>query len=109
MSDQCVRSTTDAQLDALSDGRRRRLLFALLESEDGTERLTPIADGGDPGPDEEFRLSMKHVHLPKLVDLGYVDWDREAETVTRGPRFDELRPLLKLLYAHERGPALADA
>jgi len=102
-------TTTDVQLDAVAVKQRRRLLFALLECDEGSEQFALVPDGGRFDPDEEFRLSMKHVHLPKLADLGYVDWDRESDTVTRGPQFDAVEPLLEVLYAHERGQPLCNA
>ena len=84
---------------ALADRQRRRLLLALLES-------NPQADGSvasqtDGGVDElDPALRMYHVHLPKLADYGFVEWDREAGEVTRGSRFAEIEPLLELLDDH---------
>jgi len=40
---------------------------------------------------------MYHVHLPKLDDIGVVDWDREADTIRRGPNFAETEPILDVL------------
>ncbi|WP_177209108.1 hypothetical protein [Natronobacterium haloterrestre] len=42
-------------------------------------------------------IEKRHVHLPKLVDYGYIEWDREAAVITKGPEFDEIRPLLEFL------------
>ncbi|MBV0923961.1 hypothetical protein KTS45_07065 [Halomicroarcula limicola] len=44
---------------------------------------------------------MHHVHLPKLADHGFIEWDRESDEIRRGPNFDRARPLLELLVAHE--------
>lgn len=85
----------DEQFDALRNARRRRLLLDV-------ERSNPRANGGsfDPSRDTEDLIVLRHVHLPKLEAYGYVSWDREANEVARGPRFDEIRPLLGFLHEH---------
>jgi len=40
---------------------------------------------------------MQHVHLPKLADHGFIDWDQDTQRVTKGPQFDEIEPLLTVL------------
>ncbi|ELY68477.1 hypothetical protein C489_07240 [Natrinema versiforme JCM 10478] len=42
-------------------------------------------------------LKRQHVHLPKLDEFGFVDWNPEANTVEAGVRFEEIRPALELL------------
>ncbi|MFC4246600.1 hypothetical protein ACFOZ7_06270 [Natribaculum luteum] len=78
--------------DALSNERRRRVLSAL------SEETTPVdvaelahtvataetADRPRGTPDEhvtQVHTSLHHVHLPKLTDLGLVEYDPDAETV----------------------------
>lgn len=96
----------DRALSALGSRQRRQLLVALLDHDpqsDGetvavSERFDPVTDGGDPArPDIRFA----HVHLPKLTDLGYITWDREAGRVGRGPNWSEIEPLLELLRSHD--------
>ncbi len=81
------------QLDVLSNVHRRRLLFALRDK-------NPQNDGTNAANVEksqrERAILMRHVHLPKLADHGYIDWDQESNRVTKGPQFDEIRPLLTL-------------
>lgn len=48
----------------------------------------------DGSPTDQLMTGYTHVHLPLLEQQGYIDWDRRHHEVTRGPRFDELRPLL---------------
>ncbi|GAA5064720.1 hypothetical protein ACFFQF_17260 [Haladaptatus pallidirubidus] len=50
-------------------------------------------DGGD----QEHKIALHHVHLPRLEDHGIIVWNREAEAVTKGPQFDEIEPLLEVL------------
>lgn len=93
-------SVTDDAFRALENDHRRRLLFALLEH-DGADAL-PVADAV-PARDRggrAVRLELYHVHLPMLEDRGFVAWDRETNSVGRGPNFDAIRPLLELLDRH---------
>jgi hypothetical protein len=114
----------DRALDALSHRYRRRILFAL--SARPTGRLGPISlddlvtDGRDrhrttgdavleerpvlaPVDADEgrsstaVRVELSHVHLPKLADSGYVRWDADAGTVRRGPSFDRVEPIVRIL------------
>ncbi|ELY75168.1 hypothetical protein C487_13492 [Natrinema pallidum DSM 3751] len=52
---------------------------------------------------EEARLltEMKHTHLPLLEDYGFIDWDRDTHEVTKGPNFDDIRPFLEMIVAHQ--------
>lgn len=84
--------------DSLADAQRRRLLFALLE----TEQLPGDATYLDTPPDgilaEEFdRIKRLHVHLPKLNDYGFVEWNPHEGGIGRGPEFEEVRPVLEAL------------
>ena len=100
--------------DALADSRRRQVLVELLTDNpqhvpELSERSQEIAEAdegllqqhlsgspGIPAGDEEL-LRLYYVHLPKLADYGFIEWDRDAHVVTKGPRFDEMKPLLELL------------
>jgi len=44
-------------------------------------------------------LRLHHVHLPKLEAAAFIEWNVDSQTITRGPRFDEIAPLLALLLA----------
>lgn len=46
-------------------------------------------------------IEMTHAHLPKMEELGVIEWDQEDNVVTKGPAFDELRPLLELIDKHQ--------
>ena len=104
----------DHMFDALAAGYRRELLVDLLDQTsqrvsrpdgvssdvDGSndELLRRHLSSGREIPDaDEDTLRAHHVHLPKLADYGYIEWDRNAHRVTRGPRFDEIRPVVELL------------
>lgn len=82
---------------ALADSRRRRLLFALFE----TNPETDPPRGQDSLPDIR-RIEYQHTHLPKLDEHGFIRWTRSANTVERGPHFEEIEPLLEFLDANQR-------
>ncbi|WP_247730255.1 DUF7344 domain-containing protein [Halovivax limisalsi] len=92
----------DRTFDALTHTERRRLLLELLDH--NPRELTYTSDEATGSGTQQAaverepaRIRTHHVHLPKLAEYGYVEWDREADVVTKGPQFDEVRPLLEFL------------
>lgn len=98
-----VRTTVvfDEMVDALADVQRRILMLALLEHNPQDDAPAIIFDSDRDDTAVKRLVTMNHVHLPKLVDLGFIEWDRECHEVTKGANFDEIRPLLELLDDHE--------
>lgn len=106
-------SDVSTLFELLADVHRRRILLTLCRSESiqVPEDVRPPGEGRTPrrqgtGPDrpaideQEARplaLELHHRHLPKLVDAGVVEWDRDAGTVTRGPTFEAFEPALRLV------------
>ncbi|RQH03338.1 hypothetical protein [Natrarchaeobius oligotrophus] len=91
----------DRLFDALADDQRRELLFALLKT-DARSETSPYSDSS---PDETIvvsgdRLQRQHVHLPKLADYGFIEWEGDGNAVERGPQFEAIRPLLEVLHVH---------
>jgi len=87
-------NTFDDCLGVIEHERRREVLVALRKTDD----LPTTAVVGD---DERSGLALIHNHLPALAEEGYIDWDRDAGRIRRGPRFDDVDALLELLRAHE--------
>lgn len=54
-------------------------------------------DDEDP---EVARGELSHAHLPKVADLGYINWDPDAEMVRRGAKFGDVAPVFELLGSH---------
>lgn len=83
----------------LSDTHRRRLLVALLDADPRSDEGLAIPEAVHRGDRERHRLhvEMVHTHCPLLEAAGVIRWDRDANEVQTGPRFEELRPLLELL------------
>jgi len=91
----------DECFKALSNVHRRRLLVNLLDH-------NPQRDSVDIPEDlhkgektvEALQTEFNHVHLPSLVEAGFIRWEREANEVLKGPRFNEIRPVLELMQNH---------
>ena len=97
MSEEAAATSFEACLEALGHVERRRLLLSLLNGTSDEDRAVTLDQLDSDAEDETLKLSMHHVHLPKLEESGFIDADRQQHSVTRGPRFDEIRPLLELL------------
>ncbi|ELY62730.1 DUF7344 domain-containing protein [Natronococcus jeotgali] len=87
----------DEAFRALSNATRRRGLEVLHECDSPIDLdALPDKSGIYEEPSESFEIVLYHNHLPRLDDTGFIDWDREQGTVVKGPRFDEVRPLLNV-------------
>lgn len=93
----------DHAFDALADPDRRQLLFALLTTTPADPTLDPVdpvIDDPTTGDHTATRLQLQHMHLPKLAEMGVIDWDGETDTVAKGPHWDDIAPLLRVLHDH---------
>jgi hypothetical protein len=95
----------DELFEIFSHEHRRRVLVALADHnpQDEDEIVSASIAGENEASDEaleHLRTELHHTHLPKLAEAGFVDWDSDADTVTRGPRFEEVEPLLGLIDDH---------
>ncbi|MDS0281605.1 winged helix-turn-helix domain-containing protein [Haloarcula onubensis] len=93
-------SSSDELFEILSHSVRRRVLTVLVRNEEH-EAFSPEEFAPGNGPFDAFLASLHHVHLPKLAEAGFIRWNRERGTVTGGPRYDEVAPLVTLLLTHE--------
>lgn len=87
----------DRVLSTLSD-RRRRLLLLALACDEGRTASDMIARGKSDA--EDLEVELVHTHLPRLEEEGYIEWDRESGEISKGPRFEEIEPLLELIERH---------
>lgn len=55
---------------------------------------------GDDADLDRLKAELQHIHLPRLAEAGYIDWDAETQTVRRGPNFNEVAPLLQPIDDH---------
>ncbi|APX95258.1 DUF7344 domain-containing protein [Natronorubrum daqingense] len=88
----------DNLFEVLSNVQRRRILFTLVE---GSETVN--LDSPPDSFDERTRstIEQQHVHLPKLADYGFIEWHERDRLVEKGPRFDEIEPLLQYLLSQQ--------
>jgi hypothetical protein len=49
----------------------------------------------------EIASELETILLPMLAEAGFIDWVRESGEIRRGPNFEELRPFLELIEAHQ--------
>ena len=78
--------------DVLSNERRRMVLSILHEQDGGSttardlsERIAEMETGQSPPPRnirQSAYVSLHQTHLPKLDELGIIDYDESAKTVT---------------------------
>lgn len=90
------RSVTLNQLfEALSSPVRRRILMSLRSQsprkvdEFQSEEFRPANTGPT-----SFKIRLDHKYLPYLDDAGFINWNRESNTIMRGPDFVEIQPLM---------------
>jgi hypothetical protein len=78
--------------------RRRRMILLLVNA--GTvETKNDVMVRGSSEP-HESEIALVHNHLPKLEETGYIEWDRDTDEISKGPRFEEIEPLLELIENH---------
>lgn len=58
-----------------------------------------LASSMEVGAVDKALIRLHHVHLPKLAEDGFIEWDRDANLVRKGPQFESLRPILDVIEA----------
>lgn len=86
----------DTQLAVVASAERRQILTALREK--NPRQISEFAHVESSQLTDDTRLRLHHVHLPKLEAHGFITWDPDSQTLTRGPQFDEIEPLLQVLH-----------
>lgn len=89
-----------SQLDALAHRAQRQLLVELLQANPHDDTPVDSDDVEVEDEDVELLLDFQHFHLPELEEKGFVDYDRDTHTVTKGPDFEEIKPVLELIDEH---------
>ncbi|RLM83592.1 ArsR family transcriptional regulator [Halobellus sp. Atlit-38R] len=91
----------DEYFEALANVHRRRILITLLEYNPQRDTVA-VPEDIHQGKKalEALQTEFYHSHLPRLEEAGLIRWNRDTHEVLKGPRFDEIRPLLELLRDH---------
>lgn len=99
-----LRTMNDTAFDALANEHRRTLLVDLLEDnpQDATAYIPVDGDPGGLKTEQRSQSAMYHTHQPKLDEYGYIHWNRDTNEIVKGPRFEELQPLLEAVAPHAR-------
>jgi len=88
-----LRPDVNRIFDTLQDQNRRLVLLLMrhgaVETEADLRRRGTMSD-------DDAGVALSHVHLPKLDDTGYIEWDRDTGAISEGPRFDEVEAFLDL-------------
>ncbi|WP_338756553.1 GAF domain-containing protein (plasmid) [Halobacterium salinarum] len=87
----------NSMMDALKSRPRRAILMTLVEN---TGEVS-IATLERRLPQESTRTQLHHSHLPKLANAGYITWSPDADSISWGPNFSEVEPLVQLLKEYE--------
>lgn len=96
------RLTTDDLFHILSHSYRRQILVSFLEQNSQCNRAqAPINIVSDEMDLEMLETELVHTHLPKLEDMGYIRWNRDTNEINKGPNYEQIEPLLELLYEHQ--------
>lgn len=97
-------TTDDCDLDrclaALACRARRRVVRELVDSPEETFELTDLARESDSNVHLATE-ALHHRHLPKLDQADLIDWDRRTGTVTTGPLFEDVRPLVEAVVTSD--------
>ncbi|MDS0475759.1 ArsR family transcriptional regulator [Natrinema sp. 1APR25-10V2] len=89
-------------LTIVANDYRRCLLLTLLERDRNRERDVRLPDDvaiSGAKRDEQV-AELRHCHLPMLASGDLIEWHQEDNWVAKGSRFDDIEPLLRLLYDH---------
>ncbi len=86
----------DMILDALSNASRRRVLLTIA-SDNPRSQADFIPDEIDAEEETKLAILLQHQHFPYLDNAGFIDWDRDADTIERGSNFQNLRPFLRIV------------
>ena len=90
--------SADRALSVIADSRRRNVLKYLAENGDaaipidelvaGIEDGRPLSGGDNREMDNQIVIELHHTHLPKLDEVGLIDYEKGAGTVRYRPQDD---------------------
>lgn len=95
----------DERLRALGDYHRRCLLYYFLTKDEETATIDELrefelAHIPEAESDDQVTISLYHQWIPKLAEVGFVEFDERSQTV-RYSASESLSSLLDLVKDHE--------
>ncbi|TYT61620.1 hypothetical protein [Natrialba swarupiae] len=81
--------------EALGDQTRRQILLELLDH--NPVEQPEVVTKKDARENEKRELELVHHHLPKLDDMDYIVWNRDKQNIVKGPNWEEIEPIVRLL------------
>ncbi|MDG5778357.1 hypothetical protein VB773_03775 [Haloarculaceae archaeon H-GB2-1] len=86
--------------EILASQERRMIIYSLMDVP--KERRIPLPDAAmtpeSSWDQQRTSTRLRHHHLPKLVDAGYIRWESDPFCVQRGPRFAEVETMFDLIH-----------
>lgn len=83
--------------ESLSHRHRRMVLLLLKHGR--VETKADVIDS-ETVASEGLDIALEHRHLPELTQAGYIEWDRDDGTISKGERFEEIEVFLELIEKH---------
>lgn len=89
---------------ALANQYRQQICLAPMEA--NTQSTADLESANFLGTEDRSdtldvsQAELYHIHIPKLHELGYIDWDRDTGNITKGSNWHEIAPLLHLIHDH---------
>ncbi|WP_313694805.1 DUF7344 domain-containing protein [Halorarum halobium] len=96
--------------DVLSNERRRMLLSVLAEDERSytmnelSERIAERESGVEPAPRDvrqSVYVSLQQTHVPRLVDLGIVEYGEDERAIRLGDSAEDVTVYLEVVSGYE--------
>lgn len=105
----------DEMLRVVTPRHRRWALYLLMEREihtsselaSGIRFLTEMASG-DSVEEGRIAIQFQQIHLPKLADAGFIEYDHRNGTITLIGKTDEIRSELKIIKQWEESAVQAE-
>ncbi|MEF8937890.1 MAG: GAF domain-containing protein [Halovenus sp.] len=90
-------SRMNTLMEVLGNEVRRLIVLSLLD--DSTENILELLERET--DIEHVETTLRHIHLPKLEEAGYVELSPDLNTIYPGPDFSEIEPFLRQLDEYQ--------
>lgn len=101
----------DEAIRALTSHERRQPLTALTEHDPHQYESFDDLDGlyfESVENKEKLHIGLHHHHLPRLEAAGLIEWHHADREISKGPKFGEIRPILRILDSETRHPEVTN-